>query len=136
MAHPLPRISRFGWRIAPPSRIEVCPPSLLQLPGSAWQRLLAWMMAPSPMDGAPQPHRLAKVREDFIDTLSDIGTEQAESLRQRVQQTLSLRELWHLRSDIFGAVGLAHSQAEAEQRMSRLNRHFPTRAPRAHGSTP
>ena len=136
MATPLPRISRWGWRIAPPSRTEVCPPALLQLPGSAWQRLLSWVMAPSPLDGAPRRNRLAQVREDFMATLDDIATESAEALRQRVQQTLSLRELWHLRSDVFSAAALAHSEAEAERRLALLNRHFPTRAPRAPGPAP
>ena len=42
-----------------------------------------------------------------------------------------LRELWHLRSELFRQVALQHSQFEAEQRLSRLNRHFPTRAPRS-----
>ena len=133
MAMPLTRISRWGWRMAPPSRIEVCPPSLLQLPGSAWQRLLSWLMVPSPLDGAPRPNRLARVRADFLATLDDIATEPAETLRQRVQQTLSLRELWHLRAEVFRAAALAHSEAEAERRLALLNRHFPTRAPRAPG---
>jgi hypothetical protein len=136
MATPLPRISRWGWRLAPPSRIEVCPPSLLQLPGSVWQRLVSWVMAPSPLEGAPRPTRLAQVRDDFLATLDDIASEPAEGLRQRVLQSLSLRELWHLRADVFSATALAHSQAEAERRLARLNRHFPTRAPRAPGPAP
>ena len=43
----------------------------------------------------------------------------------------SLRELWHLRAEVYNAVAIQFNQYEAEQRLSRLNRHFPTRAPRA-----
>ena len=51
--------------------------------------------------------------------------------RWRVQQAHSLRELWHLRSDVYNTVALAHSQGEAEARLLLINQHFPTRAPRS-----
>jgi hypothetical protein len=35
-----------------------------------------------------------------------------------------MRDLWHLRSDVYAAVSLRHSQTEAERRVSSLNRHF------------
>ncbi len=88
------------------------------------------------MSGTPAPHRLSPVRKDFNAALADIDSDGVGALRQRVQQALSLRELWHLRADIFRTVGLAHSQAEAERRLAALNRHFPTRTPRAPGSAP
>ncbi len=112
-------------------RMEVCPPSLRCVPGGGWQRLLFWLLAPAPQDAAPSLDRMPMVRADFIAALADIDGEEAETLRLRIGQTRSLRELWHARAEVFRVVGLAHSQTEAEQRLALLNRHFPTRAPRS-----
>jgi hypothetical protein len=127
--------NRWGRRstLLDPSsfRVEVCPPSLRQAPASAWQRLLFWMMAPAPHDAAPPTNRLPGVRKEFHAVLADIDSHEAQQLRYRIEQARSLRELWHLRAETYRVVGVAHSQAEAEERLSRLNPHFPTRAPRS-----
>jgi hypothetical protein len=112
-------------------RVEVCPPSLRHAPSSVWQRLMFWMMAPAPHDAAPPLTRLPAVRKDFLAALADIDTADAGKVRFRIQQTASLRELWHVRADLYRVVGLAHTQTEAERRLMRLNCHFPTRAPRS-----
>jgi hypothetical protein len=127
---------RWGRRtttLSDPSslRVEVCPPSLRCAPGGVWQRLLFWLLAPAPQDAAPPPHSLPAVRTDFLATLADIVNADAETLRCRVGQARSLRELWHLRAEVFRVVGVALSQSEAESRVALLNRHFPTRAPRS-----
>ena len=128
----LSRWSRRSTLLDPSSmRVEVCPPSLRHAPGSAWHRLLFWMMAPAPLDAAPPLNRLPVVRQEFLVVLADIHTAEADRLRWRIDQARSLRELWHLRADAFRVVGVAHSQTEAEQRVTVLNRHFPTRAPRS-----
>lgn len=127
--------SHWGRRstLSAPSslRVEVCPPSLRHAPSSAWQRLLFWLMAPAPRDAAPPLNRLPAVRRDFAAVLADIDSEDAQRLRLRILQAASLRDLWHVRAELFRAVGLAHSQSEAERRLMLLNRHFPTRAPRS-----
>lgn len=127
--------NRWGRRstLLDPSsfRVEVCPPSLRQAPASAWQRLLFWMMAPAPHDAAPPTNRLPGVRKEFHAVLADIDSHEAQQLRYRIEQARSLRELWHLRAETYRVVGVAHSQAEAEERLARLNPHFPTRAPRS-----
>jgi len=71
------------------------------------------------------------VRGDFLSCLDDIHLETTNALRVRVDAARSLRELWHLRTELFRQVALQHSQFEAEQRLARLNCHFPTRAPRS-----
>lgn len=114
-------------------RVEVCPPSLRHAPVSSWQRLMFWLLAPAPQDVAPPLNRLPAVRVDFDDCLSDVGN--ADGLRQRIALARSLRELWHLRVEVYRLVALQHSQFEADQRLANLNRHFPTRAPRS-GFTP
>ena len=117
--------SRLGWRE------EVCPPSLRQAPRSAWNRIWFWLLGPGQAQSSPAPDRLPPVRRDFLDTLGDIALPAAGALADRIGQARSLRDLWHLRADVFGLVARYHSQHEAEQRLARLNRHFPTRAPRS-----
>jgi len=133
----LSRISRWNRRsttLLDPSslRVEVRPPSLRCAPGGGlWQRLLFWVMAPAPHEASPPLNRLPDVRIEFLATLTDIDSDDAETLRRRIHDARSLRELWHLRADVFRIVGLWHSQHQAQERVSLLNRHFPTRAPRS-----
>lgn len=112
-------------------RVEVRPPSLCHAPDSTWQRLMFWLMAPAPQDAAPPLNRLPGVRDDFIVALADVPNDEARTLADRVGLARSLRELWHLRSDVYRLVSLQHNQCEADQRLAGLNRHFPTRAPRS-----
>lgn len=113
-------------------RPEVCPPSLRCAPmGGAWQKLMCWLLAPAPHRAATPPDRLPAVRTEFLATLADIAGDDADTLRRRIQGTHTLRELWHARAEIYRVVGVARSQTQAEERLSLLNRHFPTRAPRS-----
>lgn len=112
-------------------RHEVRPPSLRQAPASFWHRLWFWLTAPAPTEAAPPVQRLPLIRDDFLETLQDLGGDDAAALRWRVGQSRSLRELWHLRAEVYRLVGVHRSQAEAERRLAELNRHFPTRAPRS-----
>jgi hypothetical protein len=112
-------------------RTEVRPPSLRHAPSSAWQRALFWLLAPAPFEAAPPLSRLPAVRADFLATLADLEGTAADRLRHRISGARSLRELWHLRSEIYGLVGVMHSQSEADRRVALLARHFPTRSPRS-----
>lgn len=112
-------------------RTEVRPPSLCHAPDSAWQRFMFWLLAPAPFDAAPPLSRMPAVRAEFLETLRDIHTLDAKLLKDRIGFTRSLRELWHLRTEVYRVVAVARSQAEAEQRVAELNRHFPTRSPRS-----
>lgn len=112
-------------------RVEVRPPSLRHAPATLGQRLLFWLMAPAPQEAAPPINRLPGVKQDFLACLADVTLPMAEGLRASIGGARSLRELWHLRADVYNTVGRAHSEFEAERRIDRLNRHFPTRTPRA-----
>lgn len=134
--HKLSRWSRPPTTLSAPSslRMEVVPPSLRCAPAStesSWQRLLFWLMAPTPHDASPPLSRMPKVRTDFLATLADIQNPSADTLRRRINDARSLRELWHARAEIYRVVGIAHTQQQAEQRVGLLNCHFPTRAPRS-----
>lgn len=90
-----------------------------------------WLMAPSPGDAAPPLNRLPGVRTEFLAALTDISGEEADRVRWRIQESRSLRELWHVRADVYSLVAVHHSQAQAEQRLLMLSHHFPARAPRS-----
>ncbi len=119
-------------------RAESIPPSLVYFApvaggrlGGWWQRLMFWLLAPAPQECAPPPNRLGEVKREFGASLADCDSLAAEQLRWRVGEARSLRDLWHLRSDVYNAISVAHSQAEAEARLVLINAHFPSRAPRS-----
>ena len=90
-----------------------------------------WLLAPAPHDAAPPLNRLQGVRTDFMASVADIATHEADRIRLRIHEAHSLRELWHVRAELYRVVAVTYSQAQAEQRLLLLNRHFPTRAPRS-----
>ena len=119
------------------TRIEVCPPEL-------WPSSLSWrgrikrcgqrvisQLAPWLPEPIRPVNQLTLVKAEFVDSVTDLYSEGQPSLVERIARARSLRELWHLRSSVYGEVALALSQGEAERRLAGLNRHFPTRAPRA-----
>lgn len=112
-------------------RLDASPPSLRHAPDSAWQRFMFWLLAPAPEEAAPPLNRLPLVRDDFMHAIADLPGEAPHGLRHRIAHARSLRELWHLRAEVFSLVGLEHAQLEAERRVLRLNRHFPARARRS-----
>ncbi len=112
-------------------RVEVRPPSLRHAPSSWSQRLLFWLLAPAPQEAAPPINRLPGVKRDFAACLDDLPRAQTGTLLCSIDEARSLRELWHLRADVYACVGRVHSESEAERRIEGLNRHFPTRAPRS-----
>lgn len=113
------------------SRIEVCPPTARQ---AWWTRAGAWLRADD--DAVTRPDaRLAAVRAEFADAIADCIDDAVSvvpgDVLMRINTARSLRDLWHLRPALYHVIALRHSQCEAEQRLAKLNRHFPTRAPRS-----
>jgi hypothetical protein len=113
------------------SRIEVCPPELW--PSSlGWRsRVRRWLLR-SPWVPVPaRPlNRLAQVKQEFREAAADVPDALLDGLDDRIERARSLREFWHLRSPLYNAVAMGQNQTEADRRLARLNRHFPTRAPR------
>ena len=81
--------------------------------------------------GHPSFTVLAATQAEFADALNGVPPWQAAALRERIRRANSMRELWHLRVDVFSLVALHLSQAAAEERLAWLNRRFPTRGPRS-----
>lgn len=114
------------------SRAGTQPPSLRQAPASRSQRLWFWLLAPAPRDAAHGPLQLGHVRADFHAAARDLTlVPDANDLVHAIDNAHTLRELWHLRADVYRVVALQYSQSEAEARLAQLNRHFPTRSPRS-----
>ena len=115
------------------SRIEVCPPELWPSSMTLWGRLRRWLhrnaeWAPASMRPV---NRLALVKVEFHHGMHGLDSDDAQRLTEQIERARSLRELWHLRSTLFGLLAVAVNQSEAERRLAALNRHFPMRAPRS-----
>jgi len=136
-------------------RLEVCPPALARVEAARPIGLRAWLGAAwrdSTLHGtsalsSAAPHRslrqpeqraapLMAVRAEFVDAMADLHGPAVGLLTAHVRRARSLRELWHLRADVYSAVATEASEGEAQRRLARLNRHFATRTPsttRPHG---
>lgn len=119
------------------SRVEVCPPELWPSSLSWRGRMKRWservlgQLAPWLPEPARPVNRLTLVKGEFVDSVCDLDSIGQSALLERIARARSLRELWHLRSSVYGEVAVALNQSEAERRLAGLNRHFPTRAPRS-----
>lgn len=125
---PAPRRSTLGE--ASSLRPEVCPPSLVNAPAGWWERTLFRLLNPT-AGSTPTVAELQGVRLDFVAEIADLPTGHLPTadggsltLQDRIAQTRSLRELWHLRMAVYTHIATEHSQGEAERRLERLNRHF------------
>jgi hypothetical protein len=125
-------------------RLESCPPAPFGhssgLIDRLLDRLIDWLGSrhasrrETASNDATPPAGVTPVNEvrlEFAAAVADIPTRAADQLFVRIEAARSLRELWHLRADVFNAVSCHCNQAEARARLSRLNRHFPARAPRS-----
>lgn len=119
----------MGWRpAAEPSstlaRMEVRPPARWGQADSVWQSLWHWLREESAPAVHPGP-KLNSARQDFCTALNGLLTRDAQDLRQRAAHARSLRELWHLRAELYGLIARHLDQREAERRLVAVNRHFP-----------
>ena len=73
-------------------------------------------------------------RSERIEQLAIVETtDNGALLRSRIEMSRSLRELWHLRADVFEIVAENRGEGEAKARVAALNHHFPegpARSPR------
>lgn len=120
----------FRRRPAAPSaqrRVTVAPPSASAAPGwgdtepvwTAW-----WKQRAGHLDDA---ELLVQARRDFCAALDGLPGAVVRDLRLRATHVASLRELWHLRTELYSLIACERSQAEADRRLTLVNRHFPAR---------
>lgn len=120
-----------------PARLEICPPQRGRTVGDWKARVKQWLTAGWPGNPGPdtQSHdaslALADARRDFFAAVADLELPAAAALLDRIEFARSLRELWHLRAEVFALVSLERSQLEADRRLAKLNAHFPSRSARS-----
>jgi len=110
---------------APSSRRDVCPPALL--PELAATGVRRWLRRWAAAKAADPRQRVLAVREEFARALDGIDTQHAHFLQHSIRHKASLRELWHLRAEMFVLIAQSFTEHEAERRMAPLARHFPVR---------
>lgn len=120
-------------------RQETTPPALFWRSQPRWRRWVgsAWrwlwdLDEPELHDLQPSP--LNRVRGEFRNALWDLQSSRADQVREHIELARSLRELWHLRADVFKAIAVHRGQIEAQLRIDHLDDHFPVRSFK-HGNT-
>lgn len=114
---------------------QVCPPSLFSRSGPRWRQWVVgfwswlWDLDEYP-DAAPVLTGLTKVKSEFNAAMWDLQSVRANQVRDAVDHARSLRELWHLRADVFRVISNHRGQSEATVRIEALNNHFPVRMSR------
>ena len=112
-------------------RMNVCPPDVVPHRDSLWTAALRWLVGGNE-DMAPALRTpLERARSEFVAALAGLEDVDHNGLLKRAQHARSLRELWHLRSELYTLIARRESQVEADTRLARVNQHFPTRAQRA-----
>jgi len=112
-------------------RMNVCPPDVVHRRDSLWTATLRWLVG-GDVEAAPALRTpLERARGEFVAALDGLLEVDHNGLLKRAQHARSLRELWHLRSELYTLIARRVSQAEADARLARVNQYFPTRAQRA-----
>jgi len=114
-----------------PVRLDVRPPDLWPAREPFWTALRRWLAGPRarPIPRLQTP--LERARTEFIAAMDGMADPEAADLLRRTHHARSLRELWHLRSELYTLICRRLSQPEADQRLARVNAHFPSRTTRA-----
>ena len=120
-------------RLAAPTtiRIDVCPPDVCPGREGSWATTLRRLLGSNAGRAASHETPLDRARTEFVDALDGLAAVEADDLMCRAQHARSLRELWHLRCELYMVIARRMSQKEADERLSRVNQHFPVRAQRA-----
>jgi hypothetical protein len=114
-------------------RPQVTPPSLFSRSRPIWKAWITdfwcwlWDMDERPRKPAPATG-LRKVKSEFNSAMWDLQSLKANQVRALVEQARSLRELWHLRADVFRVISVHRGQIEAQVRLEALDGHFPVRS--------
>ena len=111
-------------------RMNVCPPDVCPPAETLWSATLRWLVG-GDVEAVPALRTpLEKARSEFVGALEGLLDADHNGLLKRAQHARSLRELWHLRSELYTLIARRISQVEADVRLARVNQHFPTRAQR------
>ena len=117
-------------------RMNVCPPDVCPGSESLWSALLRWLVGGNAEAVSALRTPLERARSEFVAAMAGLIEADPNDLLKRAQHARSLRELWHLRSELYTLIARRISQPEADARLARVNQHFPTRAQRTSTSAP
>ena len=112
------------------TRMNVCPPDVCPASESLWSATLRWLVGGNVEEVPALRTPLEKARSEFVGAMDGLLEVDQLDLLRRAQHARSLRELWHLRSELYTLIARRISQVEADARLARVNQHFPTRAQR------
>jgi len=110
-------------------RTNVCPPDVVPRRDSLWTAARRWLAGGDAAVAPALRTPLERARGEFVAALDGLPADDPNGLLERAQRAHSLRDLWHLRSELYTFVARRAGQAEADARLARVNRHFPTRPP-------
>ena len=118
---------------APPTtiRIDVCPPDVCPRRDGLWRMTRRWLTRADAGVARGMRTPLERARAEFVRALAGLATPESDDLVRRAQHARSLRELWHLRSELYTLIARGVSHHEADARLACVNQHFPTRAQRS-----
>ena len=114
-------------------RQETAPPALFRRSQPAWKQWVSgawrwlWDMDEPELE-AVSVTPLNRVRAEFRNAMWDLQSSRADAVRLEIEKARSLRELWHLRADVFKVVSVHRGQNEAQLRIDHLDDHFPVRS--------
>lgn len=134
-----PPLQRLLHRKSAPTttlRMNVCPPDVCQGGDSLWSRMLRWLVGGDEEAVPALRTPLERARSEFVAAMAGLVEPAPGDLLRRAQHARSLRELWHLRSELYTLIARRVSQPEADARLARVNQHFPTRAQRTSSAAP
>lgn len=119
-------------------RVEVAPPSLFARSHPLWKAWAVgfWQWLWDLEDAPPAPAAttgLRKIKSEFNSAMWDLQSVRANHVRGLIEQARSLRELWHLRADVFRVISVHRGQIEAQLRLDALDSHFPVRSSSVRG---
>jgi hypothetical protein len=117
-------------------RMNVCPPDICPGSDSLWSQALRWLVGGAVQAVPALRTPLERARSEFVAAMAGLSELDPNDLLRRAQHARSLRELWHLRSELYTLIARRVSQPEADARLARVNQHFPTRAQRTGTAAP
>lgn len=111
--------------VTPPAQFAPAQPLWKAWGKAFWNWLWDNGESPRPLASA---NGLRAIKTEFVASLWDLQSLRANQVRDQIETSRSLRELWHLRAEVFKVISTHRGQIEAQLRLDALDSHFPVRA--------
>jgi len=111
--------------VTPPAQFGAAQPLWKAWLQGAWNWLWDHDESPRPQASA---NNLRAIKTEFVASLWDLQSLRANQVRDQIETSRSLRELWHLRADVFKVISTHRGQIEAQLRLDALDSHFPVKS--------